>query len=183
MYVKKNTTERIWVSALDIDNQFLSGLDNVFLQIQRKSDNYFYDFADKTFKDSGWVSKQMAMSENVDLVGVYYYDFEVPDLLEVYLIRILCSTAANSPWEDEINAKNTDTDEIYELTKRILGLSQENYRIFSPVYNCGGQLLSCLIKIYNTATDCDNDQNAFAVYALESTYTNGQMNSYKVTLQ
>ena len=66
---------------------------------------------------------------------------------------------------------------------RILGLFQENYRIFNPQYVVkDGQycLTSATWKIYFTPSDCDNDVNAIATYNMVATYdNNGKMLTYK----
>jgi hypothetical protein len=77
-----------------------------------------------------------------------------------------------------------DTLYVDTFISRILGLSQENYRIFSPVYNANKDMTSCTIKIYSSATDCDNDTNSLATYLVTSEYDGGnKMTSYKVTKQ
>jgi hypothetical protein len=72
-----------------------------------------------------------------------------------------------------------------DLVKRILGLSQENYRIFNPIYiDKKGQacLTSALIKIYQTASNCNNDVDAIAEYQIDATFDNhARMLTYKVT--
>lgn len=49
----------------------------VALRIQRASDGYFYDFADSTFKNSGWTNKTVNLSEDATN-GLYYYTFDPP---------------------------------------------------------------------------------------------------------
>ena len=73
-------------------------------------------------------------------------------------------------------------DNHEELLKRILGLSQENYRIISPTYDSNGNLLTSILRIYPTATDCNNDTNKTAEYHVDATYdSQGIMTAYKVT--
>jgi len=64
--------------------------------------------------------------------------------------------------------------------KRMLGLSQENYKLFNPVYDSDKNLLSVTTKIYPTADDCNNDSNAIAEYAMTATYVEKQLDTYKV---
>jgi len=72
--------------------------------------------------------------------------------------------------------KNTD------LIKRILGLSQENYRIFSPNYDANKNLLTAIIKTYSTKADCEADTNEIAIYNMVATYdAQSKMLTYKVT--
>jgi hypothetical protein len=67
---------------------------------------------------------------------------------------------------------------------RILGLSQENYRIFNPVYvKKNGQqcMTTATIKTYSTALDCTNDTNKIAEYQITATFdTEARMSHYKV---
>ncbi|MHA1304501.1 MAG: hypothetical protein ACTSPI_12460 [Candidatus Heimdallarchaeaceae archaeon] len=71
-----------------------------------------------------------------------------------------------------------------ELVKRILGLSQENYRIFNPIYvekNLQQCLTSAAIKIYSSAADCEADTNAIAEYNISAIFdSKARMISYKV---
>ena len=104
--IQTNEPERILVTALNSSNAFLTGLTNVLLEVQRKSDGYYFDFDDETFKVSGWVTRQKQMTEldSVNSPGTYYYDFDGNDFVEgVYFVRATSATAANSPWENELH--------------------------------------------------------------------------------
>jgi hypothetical protein len=71
----------------------------------------------------------------------------------------------------------TIADEI----KRILGLVQENYRVFDTEYDNRRNLVSGKIKIYPTATDVDSDTNEIAEYEISATYNKlNHMTGYKV---
>jgi len=69
---------------------------------------------------------------------------------------------------------------ISEQIKRILGLSQENYRLFNPEYDSDDNLLSITIRIYPTANDCINDSNMLSEYAVTASYVDKKLNTYKV---
>jgi len=78
--------------------------------------------------------------------------------------------------DGNVDSIKTQTDKI----PYILGLSQENYRISSPVYS-SGLLTSATVKIYSSKTDCDNAENEIATYTLTATYDgSNQMETYKV---
>jgi len=67
------------------------------------------------------------------------------------------------------------------LIRRILGLTQENYRILEPIYDEANNMTSCTLKTYPSSLDCENDTNPIAVYNVVSTYTvDNNMSSYKV---
>ena len=73
---------------------------------------------------------------------------------------------------------------IDTLVRRILGLSQENYRLFNAVYDedTGKQLLSCQVRIYGSKSDADDDVDHIAQYSMVATYNeNGMMETYKFT--
>lgn len=74
-----------------------------------------------------------------------------------------------------------DLTGLETLIKRILGLTQENFRIFSPTYDGNNNLLSATIKIYPTASDCEADTNVLATYSQVATYTGNNMSTYKIT--
>jgi len=78
---------------------------------------------------------------------------------------------------------STDTiDTIAADVKRVLGLTQENFRIKDHVYDTDDLLESATISIYNNATDCDNDTSPLAEYSMVALYdSSGRITSYKVT--
>lgn len=78
-----------------------------------------------------------------------------------------------------------ETDKISNLDtqiKRILGLSMENHRIFSPVYDANNCLTSAIIKIYPTKTDVLTDTNSIASYNMIATFdSEGKCLTYRMT--
>lgn len=65
---------------------------------------------------------------------------------------------------------------------RLLGLSDENKRIFDTVHDVNGNLLSATVKIYPSATDLENDTNVLATYNFVATYNiSNLMQTVKVT--
>ena len=80
----------------------------------------------------------------------------------------------------EANA-TSNRNALETLTKRILGLTQENFRIFSPIYDTNKDLTSATIKIYPSKTDTEDDTNPIAIYKMTATYSEANiMTSYKV---
>ena len=91
-----------------------------------------------------------------------------------YITRTLTSGTKDS----EIDAIKTQTDKI----PRILGLSMENHRIFSPIYDANNCLTSATIKIYPTKADVLADTNAIATYAMVATFdADGKCLTYRMT--
>jgi hypothetical protein len=190
-YIKKDAVEKILVTALNSNAQFLSGLTDVLIQISRKSDGYFLDFYDNIFKNSGWINQTYQMVEVANLVGSYFYDFDTTGFDDdIYFIRVTSATAKSSPWEgelrvggliDELSTK-ADIETLEVILQRLLGLNKENQRILHPIYNEASLLTSATIKIYSTASDCNIDSNAIATYSMVATYNeDNTMASYKVT--
>jgi len=75
---------------------------------------------------------------------------------------------------------------VYEVAEDklslILGLSQQNYRIFGPVYDANNNMTSATIKIYASAPDCNTNTNPLAIYQVLSTYdAQNRMLTYRVT--
>ena len=78
-------------------------------------------------------------------------------------------------------ATSLEISDLNEMIKRVLGLTQENFRIVNPVYNANHLLTSATIKIYGNASDCDNDTNEIATYSMTAGYNaNNELTSYKV---
>ena len=112
--------------------------------------------------------------------GIYKVSF-TPNKLGDWFLIVYNSTYF--PWGKGNGYRCVEylTNNVIELLRRILGLSQENYRIFSPVYDARSNLLSGLVKIYPSASDVDTDTNSIARYQITATYNSkNEMNSYKV---
>lgn len=66
------------------------------------------------------------------------------------------------------------------LVKRILGLNQENFKLYDCVYS-EGHMISGKIKIYPSATDLQNDTNMLANYQITVEYNpESTVNKYEV---
>lgn len=140
--------------------------------------------------------------------GFYKYDFTTYDESKDYSIRADGTATLNNSerykfatndlgqvTEDMTDIKGTgfvkDTDSLKTvkdgqdslnvLVTRVLGLSQENYRVTGAIYNFSGGLTSATIKLFGSATDCTNDVNPIATYGIVATYDdNNRMLTYKV---
>jgi len=77
---------------------------------------------------------------------------------------------------DIIDDIKIETDKI----KNILGLSQENFKMYNQTYDTSGNMLSGKVKIYPTKTDLNADTNVIAEYTITATWTDGNCTSYKV---
>jgi len=74
--------------------------------------------------------------------------------------------------------------DVYDKITRILGLTQENYRLMNPIYDSKGNLIEGVIKIYNNPSDLENDQNPIASYKVTAVHdSSGNVTDYKVVKQ
>ena len=115
--------------------------------------------------------------------GLYRIKF-TPDTLGQWELLIHHSTYFPFGKGENYNCVESLSGNSNDLIKRILGLSQSNYRIFNPHYivKKGQQCMdSATIKIYPTASDCDSNINKIAEYIVTATFdNNANMISYKV---
>lgn len=84
-----------------------TGLSTVLLNIRRISDNYYYDFDDGIFKNSGWTEREHAMTEvdSTNSPGEYEYDFNTTSFSDdSYICTVNCVNADNVPQMGEIKA-------------------------------------------------------------------------------
>ncbi|MBI3990960.1 MAG: hypothetical protein HY350_02310 [Candidatus Omnitrophica bacterium] len=78
--------------------------------------------------------------------------------------------------EATLGLVKAETDKI----KRILGLAQENFKLYEAVYS-NRLLTSGKIKIYSSAADLQNDVNPIATYQITAAYNeDGTCSSYKL---
>lgn len=78
---------------------------------------------------------------------------------------------------NDIDSIGAETDKI----KYVLGLSQENFRIYDQVYNVNGNMTSATVRVYSTKTDADADTNQLATYTVTATFSGNSCTAYKMT--
>jgi hypothetical protein len=110
--IQTGSIERIEALALDASLNPLTSLTDLLIAIRRVSDGYFFDFNDLTFKNVGWTTRQLAMTEisATNAAGEYYYNFNTatitnPSSNDTYEIRVTQSpgtTVKNLPQVGEI---------------------------------------------------------------------------------
>jgi len=120
-------------------------------------------------------SGSMEVENNIFIANVSF------DTVGQYLVKY----TTPSENEDVIETIIVEEENAKENTLlQVLGLSQSNYRIFSPVYvSKNGQacMTSATIKTYANASDCNSDLNAIATYTLTATFDNqARMLTYKM---
>lgn len=91
--------------------------------------------------------------------------------------------ATHFPWGKGENyiASESSIASIAEDLKRVLGLVQENYRVFETQYDNRRNMTYGKIRIYPTPTDVDNNTNPIAEYEVVASYNkSNHMIGYKV---
>ena len=100
--------------------------------------------------------------------------------------ELIISNSTYFPWGKYGHYKSVKAtnDKMFDYLERIIGLCQENFRIFNPEYNRAGDLTQGTIKIYENANDVDNNTNPIATYQVITSYGKGKYNrnavGYKV---
>lgn len=102
-YVKRGTTETIRSLFIDEDDTPITGASPI-ITIKRNSDDFYYDFNDKTFKAAGWTTRLGTMTEFDATLdpGLYEYDFDIPASGDSYFVKTLLSAASNNLQTEEI---------------------------------------------------------------------------------
>lgn len=89
---------------------------------------------------------------------------------------------AISDLDSDVADLTSDVSDIASDVLRLLGLSQENYRITGQTYDSNNKLTSASIRIFDSKVDADGDTNPIAIYAVTAIYdSQGLLVDYKVT--
>ena len=160
--IEKNTTYYLEILVTDKKGDPVTGLSLTY-GIYKSLDNSLVTSGSLTDVGNGMYQA----SYSFDTVGQYRVLYTTPQTYSNEVETILVIEAVAKQLE----------------LLRALGLAQENHRIFSPVYAyIAGQycMTSGTVKIYGSATDCDNDTNPIATYQVTATFdTKARMTSYK----
>ena len=167
--ITQNSTFYLELFVTGSNGKGVSGLNTTY-KIYQSSNDSLIDSGNLTEVGGGIYKKGYTFSNLGQFRIVYYTPSGYED--KVLTIKVVEETA-------------DDFSEIHAKLNRILGLSQENYRILNPTYiYIGGaaHMTSGIIRIYPSASDCDNDTNHIAEYQITAVYDNeGKTTSYKVT--
>lgn len=165
MRIYRNEQYILEVLLMDFDGQRIAGKD-VFYKIYRSSDNVEIDSGTLADMGNGLYKGEYLFSET----GQYRIEYLMPDGWDDIVETIIVD-----------NHETSTISNIYDMVRRILGLSQENY-ILEPIeYNVHLQLTKARIKIYENATDCEQEINPIDVYNVEAVYdVDGRLQKYKV---
>jgi len=163
--VIQNTTFYLEIVLTDKDGDFVIDTGTVVTyEVRKSSDNSLFDSGSMTIE--GNVFKAGVL---FDTLGQYRVLFVTPDKFENGLQQI-----------EVVEEITDDLSGIITKLNRLLGLSQENYRIFTPTYDGKNNLTSGTIKIYPTAGDVDANTNALAEYQISANYSGIKMIGYRV---
>ena len=165
-----------------------TGLTDVKLNIRRLSDNYFYDFNDNTFKNSGWVEQNHTMVE-VGILGQYEYDFNTAGFSDdIYICTANCTNIDNADnipqvgeirvgyWVDNLDA--TISSRATQVTALdIIGITGENTKWSVLSFDTNHNLTSAVITQYTDSTLLTERKK----WQLTASYnTNSELVSYQL---
>lgn len=148
----KDITYYLELALIDKHGNFVTG-NTVTYKVYKSSDESLFDSGTLTEIGVTGVYKNPIV---FTATGQYRAEYTTPvkydNVIETFLI-------------EEVSLSDIDGQ-----IKRLLGLSQENYRIFNQRYDRSNNLIEALIKLYPTADDCENDTNAFAEYEMTAVF-------------
>lgn len=179
MRLFKNIPHKLELSVTDLNGDFVSSL-LINYEVRKCLDNSV--ISSGTMSEINFVyTKEITLTE----IGEYRVKYITPLGYENGFENIIVdeydnykADVSDLALEETLQLIKTETDKI----KNILGLSQENFRIFNPTYDANHNLLTSTIKIYPTKADCIADTNSIAIYSVVATYdVNKDMSTYKVT--
>ena len=162
--ITKGTTYYLESLVTDQQGDGVTGL-TVTYKVIRCSDNTLLDSG--TLTDVGDGAYQ----------GSYFFD-------NVGQFRVLYFTPTSYLDAIEtVNVTNCSNVAISEKIDRILGLSQENYRLFATEWDRAQEMTRGRLRIYPTADDVKNDTNHIAEYEIEAVYGQGKYRHQVVDYQ
>lgn len=85
--------------------------------------------------------------------GEYKVTF-TPDAMGIWIVEVTIMFN-KQVWFGEYEAVVGELDDIYEIVRRIAGLSHENIFIDNTVYDNDSQLVSARVRIFDTKANCD----------------------------
>ena len=161
----KNQTCYLELAITDIEGNFVISFESgeeVTYIIKKSSDGSTIASGEMIVDGNIW-----KVAWTPTLVGEYRIEYTTPEGYEDGMETIMVEESTSTAIDEKLN--------------RILGLSQENYRIFNSTYDINNNLLTAMIKIYASASDCDANTNPIATYQVTAVYGDfNRMTSYKV---
>lgn len=86
------------------------------------------------------------------------------------------------PYGKAASVRVTDynIEDIGDMIKRILGLTQENYYVTDTVYDASDNLTSSTIKIYSDSASVGTPNNIIATYNMTASYIDNNLQNYSM---
>jgi len=161
---------------MDIQKDIISYDD---FAVMDENDNPVIGLVDENFTRKLYNPDKNEVSGTISVIiseigsGLYRVSF-TPNKLGNWSLVIYNDTYF--PWGKGSNYKCVEyqMSNTIELLKRVLGLSNENIRLFDPVYNSNHKLLSGTFKIYDTKSDCELDVNNIGIYKVIAEYNSNE---------
>lgn len=119
----------------------------------------------------------------IDEIGNGFYRVKfTPNVLGNWTLVIKNNTYfADGKGENYTCVSSLGGETLRDWVERILGLSQQNYKVTNQRYDKYTNLIYSIIKTYRTPEDCNNEINPIATYEMTSTWDKrGHLMGYKV---
>ena len=180
MYIEKDTIAYDEFVVLDEDNNPITGL---------ISSNFTTKLYDPNKNEVSNISAGITVTIEELGDGSYRVSF-TPDTLGAWILIVYNDTYFPfGKGNNYVCVESLGGDggaglpqQYKDMIKRILGLSQENYRLFNPQFDRNNNLIAGTIKIYSSANDVDTDTNPLAEYEITAAFNlrTNLMTTYKV---
>jgi hypothetical protein len=79
-----------------------------------------------------------------------------------------------------VNVIDYDIQDVGDMLKRILGLTQENYYVYDTEFDNDDNMTSSKIRIYSDGNSIGTTNNILAEYNVTATYIDGNLETYSV---
>jgi len=139
------------------------------------------EFSHKLYQPNGNENLSITISFQELGNGNYRANF-TPNLIGQWLLCIYHNTYFPLGKNSSITVSEKDIDDVYVISSRILGLSQENYFLDNNIYDVDGRLTFGRIRTYTNSMSVGTTNNILAVYNIEANYNvDGSLNTYSVS--
>jgi len=142
------------------------------------------DFTKTLYNPSGTQVSGTIPVTIVELANGDYRASYTPNAVGLWKLTIFHATYfptgkenSHQIYTNDIDSVGLETDKI----KFILGLSQENFRLYNQVFDGNINMTNCKARTYSSKADAIADINPLATYTITATYNVYECTSYLVT--
>ena len=142
-------------------------------------------FTTTVWKDGVESALSVAVAE-IGSSGEYKISF-TPDAEGVWSVNVFIDYNKDW-WGAEYVASAGDLADVYEMVRRLLGLSHENIFIDETEYDADGQLVTARVRLFDSKANCDaatdggtETTGLIATYALQTDWE--AVNEFKIFKQ